>query len=167
MPASLPADVSAELLTLNAAGVEYATQFVELLLAAARRHNASDVHLQPTPQGLLVRWRIDGVLQPLGEFPRGLTADVVSRLKVLAQLLTYQSDAPQEGRIPASGDCEMRVSTFPTLHGERAVVRLFLGDNQYLRVADLNLPEEIEGELTRLLGETSGAVLIAGPAGSG
>src|SRR5687768_17343546 len=118
MPASPPADLSAELLALNAAGVEYASQFVETLLAAARRQNASDVHLQPTTQGLFVRWRIDGVLQPLGEFPRGQAADVVSRLKVLAQLLTYRSDAPQEGRIPGTGDCEMRVSTFPTLHGE-------------------------------------------------
>ena len=127
MPASPPVDLSADLRALTAAGVDYATQFVESLLAAARRHGASDVHLQPSPQGLIVRWRIDGVLQPLGEFPRGQAADVVSRLKVLAQLLTYRSDVPQEGRIPAAGDCEMRVSTFPTLHGERAVVRLFAG----------------------------------------
>ena len=167
MPASPPPDVSAELLALNAAGVEYATQFVEALLAAARRQSASDVHLQPTPQGLMVRWRIDGVLQPLGEFPRGEAADVVSRLKVLAQLLTYRSDVPQEGRIPGTGDCEMRVSTFPTLHGERVVVRLFAGQSQYLRVSDLGLPEEIEGKLLRLLAETSGAILITGPAGSG
>jgi type II secretory ATPase GspE/PulE/Tfp pilus assembly ATPase PilB-like protein len=167
MPASPPTNVSAELLSLNAAGVEYATQFVESLLAAARRRNASDVHLQPTPQGLTVRWRIDGVLQLLGEFPRGQAADVVSRLKVLAQLLTYRSDVPQEGRIPGTGDCEMRVSTFPTLHGERAVVRLFAGQSQYLLVRDLGLPEEIEGELLRLLGETSGAIVITGPAGSG
>ena len=50
-------------------------------------------------QGLLVQWRIDGVLQPLGEFPRGKAADVVARLKVLAELLTYRTDMPQEGRI--------------------------------------------------------------------
>jgi type II secretory ATPase GspE/PulE/Tfp pilus assembly ATPase PilB-like protein len=61
----------------------------------------------------------------------------------------------------------MRVSTFPTLHGERAVVRLFAGDSQYLYPQDLGLPAEIEASLLQLLGETSGAILITGPAGSG
>jgi type II secretory ATPase GspE/PulE/Tfp pilus assembly ATPase PilB-like protein len=162
-----PPDLAAELAALDAASFDYATQFVERLLAAARRRGASDVHLQPAPGGLALRWRIDGVLQPIGEFPRGQAADVIARLKVLAQLLTYQSDVPQEGRIQAAGDCEMRVSTFPTLHGERAVVRLFAAQQQYLLVEDLALPREIEAALLRLLGETSGAVLITGPAGSG
>ena len=162
-----PADVTAQLRALDPAGQDYATEFAERLLAAARQQGASDVHLTPTPQGLALRWRIDGVLQPLGEFPRGQSADVVTRLKVLARLLTYRNDVPQEGRIPATDDCEMRVSTFPTLHGERAVVRLFAGSSQYLFVADLGLPGQIESELVRLLAETSGAIVISGPAGSG
>src|SRR5436190_12493496 len=126
--------IAATLEALDAEGSLYATQFVELLLAAARDAGASDVHLQPTPQGVVVQWRIDGVLLPVGEFPRGKAADVVSRLKVLAELLTYRADVPQEGRIRREGvrgkegegasAVEMRVSTFPTLHGERAVVRL-------------------------------------------
>src|SRR5438309_1926472 len=130
-------DIAAALHQLDAASASYATQFAELLLAAARDAGASDVHLQPTPQGLLVNWRIDGVLLPVGEFPRGKAADVVSRLKVLAELLTYRTDVPQEGRIrldraadPSHNSVEMRVSTFPTLHGERAVVRLFAGENR-------------------------------------
>src|SRR5205823_10462460 len=97
--------------------------------------------------------------------------DVVSRLKVLAELLTYRTDVPQEGRIrreqPESRSVEMRVSTFPTLHGERAVVRLFAGQNRYLHVADLGLAAEIEATLGRLLNETSGALVLTGPAGSG
>src|SRR5437773_4658212 len=191
-------DIAAALHQLDATGSLYATQFVELLLAAARDAGASDVHLQPTPQGLLVQWRIDGVLSPVGEFPRGKAADVVSRLKVLAELLTYRTDVPQEGRIrreqaepklaPSSprplshsldqeggreragereNSVEMRVSTFPTLHGERAVVRLFAGENRYLHLSDLGLPAEIEETLRRLLNETSGALLLTGPAGSG
>ena len=65
----------------------------------------------------------DGVLQVVGTFPQGESADVVSRLKVLAELLTYRSDVPQEGRIrDGSASIEMRVSTYPTLHGERAVI---------------------------------------------
>jgi general secretion pathway protein E len=180
-------DIAAALSTLDAASPLYATQFVEALLSAARDSGASDVHVHPTPQGLLVQWRIDGVLQPVGEFPRGKAADVVARLKVLAELLTYRSDVPQEGRIRRSGDgeterprdrekandqrgansVEMRVSTFPTLHGERAVVRLFASQERLLYLADLGLPEEIESSLARLLNETSGAMLLTGPAGSG
>jgi type II secretory ATPase GspE/PulE/Tfp pilus assembly ATPase PilB-like protein len=160
-------DVAAELRALDPAGYDYATQFVTALLTAARQHGASDVHLQPTPQGLAVRWRIDGVLQPVGEFPRGQSADVVTRLKVLGHLLTYRNDVPQEGRIPSTDDCEMRVSTFPTLHGERAAIRLFAGQSRFPFVADLGLPEEIQRELSRLLGETSGAIVLSGPAGSG
>jgi type II secretory ATPase GspE/PulE/Tfp pilus assembly ATPase PilB-like protein len=163
--------VATSLSALDAASPLYATQFAQALLAAATAAGASDVHLHPTPQGLLVQWRIDGVLQALGEFPRGTAADVVTRLKVLAELLTYQTDAPQEGRIrengTAAGAVEMRVSTFPTLHGERAVVRLFGGLERYQRLADLALPAEIEMSLARLLGETSGAILLTGPAGSG
>ena len=172
MTASLAQELPNRLRGLEAASPDYAAQFVELLLAAARERASSDVHLQPTPQGLAIRWRIDGVLQPLGEFPRGQAADVVTRLKVLARLLTYKTDVPQEGRIPHSAipgaaDCEMRVSTFPTLHGERAVVRLFAAERQFLRLDDLALPAEIHESLSALLGETSGAILITGPAGSG
>jgi type II secretory ATPase GspE/PulE/Tfp pilus assembly ATPase PilB-like protein len=175
MTAPLPNDVSAELSKLDSGGPLYATQFVDLLLAAARDAGASDVHLHPqvgrtTASSYEVRWRIDGVLQPLGEFPRGSAADIVARLKVLAGLLTYRTDVPQEGRIRgevAPASVEMRVSTFPTLHGERAVVRLFAGQSQFLYPQDLGLPPEIERALLQLLGETSGAVLITGPAGSG
>src|SRR5688500_16241743 len=148
---------------------------VEALLTAAQECGASDLHLQPAEAGLEVRWRVDGVLQSVGTFPRGDVADVVSRLKVLAGLLTYRADVPQEGRIykppvggqAASRDVEMRVSTFPTLHGERAVVRLFAAENRYLYPQDLGLPVEIEASLLAQLAETAGALLVTGPAGSG
>jgi general secretion pathway protein E len=87
---------------------------------------------------------------------------------VLAELLTYRTDIPQEGRIRIGGDeVEMRVSSFPTLHGERAVVRLFAAPETLLYLESLGLPEEIRDGLARLMSETSGAVIIAGPAGSG
>jgi len=171
MTASPSPNIAAELAQLDGASPLYATQFVELLLVAARQAGASDIHLHPTPRGLVVQWRIDGVLQRLGEFSRGQAADAVVRLKVLAELLTYRTDVPQEGRIrddgPAKDSVEMRVSTFPTLHGERAVVRLFAAESRYLYLADLGLPQEVEAALLRLTGETSGAVLLTGPAGSG
>jgi type II secretory ATPase GspE/PulE/Tfp pilus assembly ATPase PilB-like protein len=146
----------------------YATRFVDVLLTAGRSLGASDLHLLPTDAGMEIRLRIDGVLEQLGTFPPGKTSDVISRLKVLAELLTYRTDVPQEGRIrdPAA-EIEMRVSTFPTLHGEKAVVRLFAAVACYPYLADLGLPATVATQLNRLLDETSGAILIVGPAGSG
>jgi general secretion pathway protein E len=146
----------------------YATEVVDLILAEARALGASDAHLQPTADGLEIRWRIDGVLQPGGSLPLGVAANVIARLKVLADLLTYRTDVPQEGRIrSAPGDVEMRLSLFPTLYGEKAVIRLFAAFGRYLRLDDLGLPVEIQETLRRLLGATSGAIILSGPAGSG
>lgn len=146
----------------------YATEVVDLVLLEARALGASDVHLQPTAEGLELRWRIDGVLQPAALLPLSAAPNVVARLKVLADLLTYRTDVPQEGRIrSAPGEVEMRLSTFPTLYGEKAVVRLFASSGRYLRIDDLGLPLEIRDTLLRLLGGTSGAIILSGPAGSG
>jgi type II secretory ATPase GspE/PulE/Tfp pilus assembly ATPase PilB-like protein len=163
-----PQTLVSALARLNPGGHDYALQFVDLLLPAAQASGASDVHLQPTADQLEIRWRIDGVLQPVGSFPRGKVADVVARLKVLCGLLTYRNDVPQEGRLrEGNSDVEMRISTFPTLYGERAVIRLFSSPQQFLYPADLGLPAEIEQGLDRSLAETSGTIIISGPAGSG
>jgi type II secretory ATPase GspE/PulE/Tfp pilus assembly ATPase PilB-like protein len=162
-------NISEQLRQLDSSNAEYATKFVDQLLTAARANSASDIHLQPTPQGLDVRWRLDGVLQPIGCFPRGEAADIVNRLKVLAELLTYRNDVPQEGRIrhQQPGHVEVRVSSFPTLHGERAVVRMFAALGEYLYVDSLCLPDKTTERLQLLLSETAGAIVISGPAGSG
>jgi type II secretory ATPase GspE/PulE/Tfp pilus assembly ATPase PilB-like protein len=199
--------LGSELGGLDPALPDYASRAVEAALSAARAAGASDVHWQPTPRGLELKFRVDGVLLPVALFPRQLAANLIARLKVRAELLTYHTDRPQEGRIrlpqadnlhgscgaggpavmaggrPAAGgatenppahagdapqpDVEMRVSTFPTLHGERAVVRLFGGSGRYQRLDDLGLPEDVRGPLETLLAETSGAILVSGPAGSG
>lgn len=162
--------VANELHALDPAGPSYAVEFVQLLFVALRRHAASDAHVQPAPGGLELRFRIDGVLLPVGTFSPGTQADVVTRLKVLAGLLTYRSDLPQEGRIHAcdpTGEFDVRVSTFPTLHGERVALRMLGGEARFERLADLGLPEDVREHVDRLLGETSGAILVVGPAGSG
>jgi len=147
---------------------EFATRVVDRLLAAAQEFGASDVHLQPSAAGLELRMRIDGVLQPAGALPGKVAAHVVARLKVLAELLTYRTDLPQEGRIrDPAGEVEMRVSTFPTLYGERGVIRFFAGPRRFQHLDDLGLPDDVLQSLRRLLGETSGAILATGPAGSG
>jgi type II secretory ATPase GspE/PulE/Tfp pilus assembly ATPase PilB-like protein len=157
-----------KLAALDVQDPRHVVALVDLILAEARAAGASDVHLRPTPDGMDLRWRIDGVLQAVATLPAGLAPNVVARLKVVAELLTYRTDLPQEGRIRgAPGEVEMRVSTFPTLHGEKAVVRLFVGSGGLLRLDDLGLPPEVRDALRLLLAETSGAVLLAGPAGSG
>jgi len=159
-----------ELAGKPAAGPNYATEAVELILRAASDLGASDVHLRPTGEGFEVAWRLDGVLHPAAPaLPASAAAKVVARLKVLADLLTYRTDLPQEGRIRGlrGGGPEMRLSTFPTLHGEKAVVRLFAGPGGYQRLADLGLPADVAGTLGRLLGATSGALVFSGPAGAG
>ena len=157
-----------ELARFDPADPQFATQVVDRMLAAGQDRRASDLHLQPTAQGLELKFRIDGVLERAGVFPSAVASNIITRLKVLAELLTYRTDVPQEGRIrKPQMDVEMRVSTFPTLHGERAVVRLFAGSRQYQRLDDLGMPDDVLQPLRRLLGETSGAILATGPAGSG
>ena len=156
-----------EILSLDASDAQFATLAVDRLLAAARETQASDLHLLPMAEGLDVRWRVDGVLEPLAVLPGRLSANVIARLKVLAGLLTYRTDVPQEGRIRETAGSEVRVSTFPTLFGEKAVVRLFADRGRYDSLDALGLRPELVGQLRNLLAETSGAILVTGPAGSG
>ena len=166
----LPA-VHDELASFDATDPNYATQFVDKLLELAQANECSDVHLQPTADGLEIQWRLDGVLQLVGTFSSGEAADVVSRIKVLAELLTYQTDVPQEGRIriestDSAQRVEMRVSTLPTVFGERAVIRIFAsGELKWLQ--QLGLPEKMVSQLDAMLRETTGAIIVTGPAGSG
>jgi type II secretory ATPase GspE/PulE/Tfp pilus assembly ATPase PilB-like protein len=148
---------------------QFATEFVKALLVAARDAGASDVHLDPAADGIDVRWRLDGVLQPLTRVPKELGPNVIARLKVLSGLLTYETATPQEGRIWDDAlRVEVRVSTFPTLYGERAVLRLLGASKQLLdSLTQLGMPPAVLEELDRHLAATSGAVLVVGPAGSG
>jgi type II secretory ATPase GspE/PulE/Tfp pilus assembly ATPase PilB-like protein len=166
----LAAQFQAELPRLDANDPQYVPHLVNAILAGARSAHATDVHLVPGADQLDMHWRIDGVLQKIAEFPATLAPRIVARLKVLSQLLTYRTDIPQEGRLhgeTASSVDEVRISTFPTLFGEKAVVRLFAGAGKYRLLADLGLPAEIVEPLRGLLDETGGVILLTGPAGSG
>jgi type II secretory ATPase GspE/PulE/Tfp pilus assembly ATPase PilB-like protein len=168
IPTVASSPVAEELRQIPQADPLYASRFVDTLLAAATASGASDLHLQPEPGGIEVAWRLDGVLQKLGRFSRGQIADVVTRMKVLADLLTYRTDIPQEGRLRGQwSSIEMRVSTFPTLHGERAVVRLFSAAYHLLYPEDLNLAMEDCAAWLRRLRDDFGVLVVSGPAGSG
>ena len=167
MPPAPLSDITRALQQLDARNGQYATQFVALLLASAEQQGITDIHFQPVRQGLEVRWRRDGVLQPLGVFPRGESTDIVTRLKVISDLLTYRRDLPQEGRVRGEERIERRISTFPTLHGERAVVRIFSEQHRFGYIHDLGLPDDVERQWQSQLNETSGMLIVCGPAGSG
>lgn len=144
-------------------------ELVDRLLQLVGQSRASDVHIDPTEGDLMLRWRLDGVLAPLGSVPRSMATSVVGRLKVLAGLLTYETALPQEGRLvsEATGG-EFRVSTFPTLFGERAVIRSLGSSNSGLETLEqLGLGQGVLDAMREALSATTGAVLIVGPAGSG
>ncbi|WP_417850703.1 GspE/PulE family protein [Thalassoglobus sp.] len=147
---------------------KYAVHAVEVLLDMAIRRQASDLHLIPdkTPNGLIPYFRIDGVLEAADRIDGGV--NIVTRLKVVANLLTYRTDVPQEGRVKGeSTESEIRVSTFPTVHGEKAVVRFFVGSGEYRTLEELGYVPEIENSIRNVLEQTSGLLLTCGPAGSG
>ncbi len=153
---------------LDPASPRYATEVVDQVLALSRAARASDVHFQPGAEGLELRFRVDGILHHAATLPAKLAPNVVARLKVLADLLTYRADIPQEGRVKtAPGALEMRLCTFPTVLGEKAVVRLFADPGRYLTLGELGLPEDVAAFLSRAIEATSGGIVISGPAGSG
>jgi len=138
---------------------------VERLLAEASKRGASDLHLDPTEDGVEVSLRRDGVLERLETLPRELGPRVVGRLKALAELLAYRTDVPQEGRIP--GPPEARVAVFPTVLGERVAVRFDAPDGEPRRLPALGLPPDALQGLERAIKEPEGVLLLTGPAGSG
>jgi type II secretory ATPase GspE/PulE/Tfp pilus assembly ATPase PilB-like protein len=163
-------ELQTQLDALMQAGPERASRLVETILRDAVRRGASDVHLEPTHSAIEVRYRLDGVLHPVAALDRELAPNLVARLKVLAELLTYRVDIPQEGSIrEAAGGygVEMRVSTFPTIHGEKVVVRLFDATGRLLDLEELGLAPDLLAAWTDLLRERTGALLLTGPSGSG
>lgn len=152
---------------LAGARAERAAPAVDLVLADAVHRRASDVHFEPTPQGVNIRFRLDGVLHAAAQLPGDLGPNLVARLKVLAELLTYRTDIPQEGSIRKEAGADMRVSTFPTIHGEKVVVRLFETGGQALKLEQLGLGPELLDDLRRRLEERTGALFCTGPSGSG
>ena len=168
MTSDRPDTLQARLDGLGSPAADRVVGWVDAVLDDAAGLGVSDVHFEPTPAGLVVRYRVDGVLRSAAVLPRSLAANVIARLKVMAALLTYRLDVPQEGSI-RGGDsrADRRVSVFPTVHGEKAVVRLYDGGPVLTTLADLGLADDISRDLDRLLRERTGAVFLTGPSGSG
>lgn len=145
---------------------------VDELLHQAIEAQASDIHFEPTEFGLVVKFRLDGMLKEIERLPRALAENVVVRLKVLGGLLTYRNDVPQEGRLESPQESgamvtDMRLAIFPTIHGQRAVVRLFYQHEQLQQLEQLGCPRSVLEQLQRFAAGHQGVMLVTGPAGSG
>jgi type II secretory ATPase GspE/PulE/Tfp pilus assembly ATPase PilB-like protein len=143
---------------------------VNSLILDAVESGASDIHIEPWESTIVVRLRLMGVLTELVHLPLELMDKISGRLKVMANLISYQNDLPQEGHAPASpefGGVELRISVFPTVRGEKIVIRIFDVKNRSFELSHLGLEQENLAELIRLLARPSGLLLFTGPTGSG
>jgi general secretion pathway protein E len=143
---------------------------VNTILLDAINAKASDVHIEPWENTLVVRIRLNGVLTELVHLPLELMEKISGRFKVMANLITYQSDLPQEGHAsagPELGGVELRISCFPTTRGEKIVVRIFDPSNRSFEMASLGFDNDTMETFTKLLSKPSGLLLLTGPTGSG
>ncbi len=140
------------------------------VLSQAVREQASDIHFEPFEDRLSVRFRIDGVLREVLSTSASLASLVVSRIKVMARLDIAEKRLPQDGRIGlklAGRPVDVRVSTLPSSHGERAVLRLLDKQAGRLGLAELGMDAETLERLRKLIHRPHGILLVTGPTGSG
>lgn len=145
-------------------------RLLNALLSEAIKEGASDVHIETFEDRISIRFRIDGILRTVIEPPRVLAPLIVSRIKVMAKLDIAEKRLPQDGRIAlrmGAHTVDVRVSTMPTNHGERAVLRLL--DKQHVRLdlTDLGMEEQSLKLITALIHQPHGILLVTGPTGSG
>jgi type II secretory ATPase GspE/PulE/Tfp pilus assembly ATPase PilB-like protein len=147
-----------------------ARPIVDAMLQKAIQLAASDIHVEPAASGYELRLRIDGLLEPVANHDPATGRAIVSRLMVMAQLLTYRLDIPQEGRFSftaGSSPLELRLAIMPTTHGLRAAVRLPAELLQPKSLDDLQLPANVVTHLKQFAASDAGMLIVTGPAGSG
>jgi general secretion pathway protein E len=145
-------------------------RLVNLILTKAVESRASDIHIEPFENRLIVRYRIDGVLHEVESPPRRLSAAVISRVKIMANLDIAERRLPQDGRIKLriqGKEIDLRVSTVPTMHGESVVMRILDKGGVPLNFESLGFDGVALERFTRLLDEPNGILLVTGPTGSG
>jgi type IV pilus assembly protein PilB len=147
-------------------------RLVNSVIFQAAEDGASDIHFEPQEDSLVVRFRIDGVLQEVQRIPKRMSAGVTTRLKVLAKLDIAERRKPQDGRISLNAAAagrllDVRVATLPTVEGEKVVMRLLDKSKKAPTLAELGLSDEMREQLSRIIDRPTGALLVTGPTGSG
>ncbi|MCA8925515.1 MAG: type II/IV secretion system protein [Planctomycetes bacterium] len=163
-------DISAHLDRMVAGREFRVSEVCDVLLKKAVLAKTSDIHLEPTKRGTRVRYRIDGVLRDAALLPSTLHDQLVSRIKVLSDLLTHRRDIVQEGRISiVVGDhaTDLRVSIVPTVGGEKAVIRVFSMHDAVFSLSEVGYSDDMQRRLKAVLFDLEGLFLLTGPSGSG
>ncbi len=145
-------------------------RLVNSLLFQAVKQNVSDIHIEPFEKDVSVRYRIDGVLHNILRVPRKFHSSIVSRVKIMAGLNIAEKRLPQDGRIRtkvAGRDVDIRVSTIPTIFGERVVLRILDRSSVLLGLEDIGLGGDKLEKFKKLLKRSNGIILVTGPTGSG
>lgn len=143
---------------------------VNSLISQAIRELASDIHIEPQQKTLRVRFRVDGMLREIGSFPRDIHPALIARIKIISNMDIAEKRIPQDGRIKvqeAGRDVDLRVSTLPTILGEKVVMRLLDQKAVILDIAKLGFSAENIKKYRRLYSQSYGIILVTGPTGSG
>ncbi len=147
-------------------------RLVNSLIFQAAEDGASDMHFEPQKDGIVVRFRIDGVLHEVQRIPKRMAAGVTTRLKVLAKLDIAERRKPQDGRISlnartAGRMLDIRVASLPTVEGEKLSMRLLDKSKKAPTLEELGLPDDMRQTLSEIIRRPTGALLVTGPTGSG
>ena len=145
-------------------------RLLNAILAESLKENASDIHIEPYEKESLVRFRLDGVLSTVLKPSAQITPLLISRIKVMSKLDIAEKRLPQDGRMSVKlggRSIDLRISTMPSSHGERVVMRLLDKDAGQLQVDDLGMPSDTSAQLDDLIRRPHGIVLVTGPTGSG
>ncbi len=146
---------------------------VRALMGEALNQRASDIHFEPTTKGLIVRFRVDGILRDICRYfstVQDLRKVVLARIKIIADLNIAEQRQPQDGRVTevlGGQRVDLRVSTLPTLHGEKCVIRILPHENNFSTLLDLGMPKARLSIYEEWLSRSQGMILITGPTGSG
>ncbi len=147
-----------------------AIRLVNAIILEAVRHNVSDIHIQPRVKSVVVRYRIDGVLLDKIHIPLQMQRPLVSRIKVMAELDITERRKPQDGRITVQTPLkvvDLRISTLPTINGEKVVMRLLDRNSSIHTINELGFSEINRQQVLRMVAKPQGIVLATGPTGSG
>ena len=146
-------------------------QLVDLVIQTGISLRASDIHFEPKEMYVALQYRVEGVLYDLAQIPPPLYQQVLTRLKVLSRIKTYVKDTPQDGRIrtewQGGEEADLRVSLMPTLHGEKAVLRILQQEGLLYTLDQLGFHASVLPEYLRLIDLPQGIVFLTGPTGSG
>lgn len=165
---TLDMDVSSEIAAEDAPVI----RFVDLMLSQAIKSRASDIHIEPQEKTMNIRMRVDGLLTEMVPPPRKMQAAVIARIKILSEMDIAERRLPQDGRFKikrgrGKDDIDVRVSSLPTIYGEKIVMRILDKGAVNHKLASLGLEPELLEEFKSVLHQPHGIIIVTGPTGSG